>query len=113
MTSLFPDYRPSWENDDHRLLRKHITNREAPMLTFDDIAARSQATRAEALELFDSLDPVPVEFMIGTWRGDEIATGHPLGGSLAATGWYGKQFVDAAPCTPCCSTPPIAARSSP
>jgi hypothetical protein len=32
--------------------------------------------------------------MIGMWRGDEIATGHPLDGLLGATGWYGKQFVD-------------------
>jgi hypothetical protein len=65
------------------------------MLTFDDIVALGRASQAEALALFDSLEPVPVEFMIGTWRGDEIATGHPLDGTLAATGWYGKQFVDA------------------
>jgi hypothetical protein len=65
------------------------------MLTFDDIVARGRASTEEALALFDSLDPIPVDFMIGTWRGDEITTGHPLDGLLTATGWYGKQFVDA------------------
>jgi hypothetical protein len=65
------------------------------MLTFDDVVTRGGATQEEALALFDTLEPVSVEFMFGTWRGQEIATGHPLDGSLAATGWYGKQFVDA------------------
>ncbi|MDJ0453505.1 DUF4334 domain-containing protein [Gordonia amicalis] len=50
---------------------------------------------AEALELFDSCDAVEPEFMIGTWRGAELPTGHPLDGLLAASGWWGKQFVDA------------------
>ena len=33
--------------------------------------------------------------MIGTWRGAELPTAHPLDGLLAASGWWGKQFVDA------------------
>src|SRR5882757_6012100 len=65
------------------------------MLTFDDVVTRGRATQEEALALFDSLEPVSVESMFGTWRGSEIATGHPLDGLLDATGWYGKQFVDA------------------
>jgi hypothetical protein len=65
------------------------------MPTFDDVVARGQATQQEALALIDSLEPVSVESMFGTWRGEEITTGHPLDGMLAATGWYGKQFVDA------------------
>ena len=32
--------------------------------------------------------------MIGTWHGAEMPTGHPLDGLLAASGWWGKQFVD-------------------
>jgi hypothetical protein len=65
------------------------------MLTFDDVVTRGSATQDEALALFDSLEPVSVESMFGTWRGSEIATGHPLDGMLGATGWYGKQFLDA------------------
>lgn len=62
------------------------------MPTFEQAGPR---TTDEALELFDGLDPVPVEFMLGTWRGAEFPTGHPMDGLLTATGWYGKQFVDA------------------
>lgn len=52
-------------------------------------------TTVEALEIFDSADPVDPEFMFGTWHGAELPTGHLLDGLLAATGWWGKQFVDA------------------
>ena len=48
----------------------------------------------QALALFDGLDPVGVDEMIGTWAGGEVPTGHPMDGLLAATGWYGKRFVD-------------------
>ncbi len=52
-------------------------------------------TTADALDLFDSSDAVEPDFMIGTWRGAEVPTGHPLDGFLAASGWWGKQFIDA------------------
>lgn len=65
------------------------------MTSFDHAIAAGRATTEEALAVFDGLDAVPVEFMIGTWRGAEFPTGHPMDGLLTATGWYGKQFVDA------------------
>lgn len=51
-------------------------------------------TRNEALATFDAAPAVEPEFMIGTWRGSELPTGHPLDGLLAVSGWWGKQFVD-------------------
>lgn len=51
-------------------------------------------TLEAALALFDGLDPVGVDEMIGTWAGEEVPTGHPMDGLLAASGWYGKRFVD-------------------
>ncbi len=54
-----------------------------------------QATTAQALELFDSLDPVDLEFMIGRWQGSELPTSHPMDGWLKASNWYGKEFIDA------------------
>lgn len=45
-----------------------------------------------ALELFDSLEPVDIEFMIGTWRGEGYPTGHSQDGLLEAYQWYGKTF---------------------
>ena len=55
----------------------------------------SPLSTADALELFDGLGAVDVGEMTGTWAGEEFPTGHPMDGLLAATGWYGKQFVDA------------------
>ncbi|NIL95446.1 MAG: DUF4334 domain-containing protein [Woeseiaceae bacterium] len=45
-----------------------------------------------ALELFDSLEPVDIEFMIGRWKGDGYPTDHPLDGLLEVFHWYGKHF---------------------
>ncbi|MCV7289990.1 MULTISPECIES: DUF4334 domain-containing protein [Mycolicibacterium] len=50
---------------------------------------------ADALEAFDAAEAVEPEFMIGTWHGAELPTGHPMDGLLAASGWWGKQFIDA------------------
>ena len=47
---------------------------------------------ASALSRFDALPAVTVEEMLGTWRGSEVPTGHPLDGMLAASGWWGKRF---------------------
>ncbi|WP_288816169.1 GXWXG domain-containing protein, partial [uncultured Gordonia sp.] len=60
-----------------------------------EILTTTPTTTAEALDLFDSAPAVEPDFMIGTWRGAELPTDHPLDGFLAASGWWGKQFVDA------------------
>ncbi|MEU6814557.1 DUF4334 domain-containing protein [Streptomyces sp. NPDC046860] len=60
-----------------------------------DLFAQVPGTTAEALEVFDSAGSVEPDFMFGTWRGAEVPTGHPMDGLLAATGWWGKRFVDA------------------
>lgn len=48
-----------------------------------------------AIAYFDSLAPVREGEMRGRYRGQELRTGHPMEGKLAAAGWYGKQFDDA------------------
>lgn len=53
-----------------------------------------QASRAEALALFDRLAPVSPSTLRGRFRGAGLHTGHPLDGLLEAYGWYGKEFVD-------------------
>lgn len=53
------------------------------------------STTAEALDAFDAAEAVEPDFMLGTWHGAELPTGHPMDGLLAASGWWGKQFVDA------------------
>jgi Domain of unknown function (DUF4334)/GXWXG protein len=47
----------------------------------------------EALQrLFDRLDGVDIEFMLGTWRGGVFHYDHPFGQQLQAISWYGKRF---------------------
>ena len=55
----------------------------------------SGTSSEEALAFFDALPPVKIEEMIGRWKGSGLPTGHPQDGMLEATGWYGKEFLDA------------------
>ncbi|MFM7237939.1 MAG: DUF4334 domain-containing protein [Cyanobium sp.] len=50
---------------------------------------------AQALALFDQLEPVEPEAMLGSWRGEGFPTGHPLDGLLEAWHWHGKRFESA------------------
>jgi hypothetical protein len=52
------------------------------------------STSKQALELFDSLEPVDVGFMVGNWKGQGFNTGHYMDGLLEAYHWYGKRFED-------------------
>ena len=45
-----------------------------------------------ALALFDQLEPVTPEELLGPWRGEGFPTGHPLDGLLEAWHWRGKRF---------------------
>jgi hypothetical protein len=45
-----------------------------------------------ALALFDRLPAVAPEQLLGRWRGQSFASGHPLDGVLEAYHWYGKAF---------------------
>lgn len=64
------------------------------MLALSDVLPDAPTTTADALELFDSRPAVEPDFMIGTWHGAEMPTDHPLDGMLAASGWWGKRFLD-------------------
>ncbi|MGC4963382.1 DUF4334 domain-containing protein [Gordonia sp. DT218] len=64
-------------------------------MRLEDLMTTVPTTTSAALELFDSSEPVETHAMLGTWRGAELPTGHPMDGLLAASGWWGKQFIDA------------------
>jgi hypothetical protein len=51
-------------------------------------------TTAEALSIYDSLEPVDIAFLTGRWQGKGIATNHPMDGILEMISWYGKEFID-------------------
>ncbi len=63
------------------------------MKTFSE-AAEDGVSTTEALEIFDSLDTVDVNFMLGSWKGRGFPTAHPLDGVLEAYHWHGKRFDD-------------------
>lgn len=62
------------------------------MITIDKMLRERAANVEEAVKIFDELEPVTLDFMIGRWQGYEIATGHTMDGLLEPTGWYGKYF---------------------
>ncbi|WP_024443256.1 MULTISPECIES: DUF4334 domain-containing protein [unclassified Mycobacterium] len=64
-------------------------------MAVQDLFSHVPTSTAEACEIFDAAEAVDPDFMVGTWHGSELTTGHPLDGLLAATGWWGKQFIDA------------------
>lgn len=61
-------------------------------MTAIENVSTARMTNAAALDLFDSLDTVDVNFMLGCWRGEGFHTGHPLDGLLESYHWHGKRF---------------------
>ncbi|MDB9519362.1 DUF4334 domain-containing protein [Roseofilum reptotaenium CS-1145] len=59
------------------------------------ILHNGKTTLDKALELFDTLEPVNLEFMFGRWQGSQLHTDHPMDGLLEASNWYGKEFINA------------------
>jgi hypothetical protein len=63
-------------------------------ITITELLKSRKLSTEEAALLFDQLEPVSLEFMIGKWLGTELFTGSPTDGFLEATGWAGKNFDD-------------------
>jgi hypothetical protein len=61
---------------------------------YKSILKTGQTTTEQALQLFDALEPVNLEFMFGRWQGSGLHTSHPMDGLLEASNWYGKEFID-------------------
>jgi Domain of unknown function (DUF4334)/GXWXG protein len=61
---------------------------------FQTIVQQGTTSTDAALQLFDELDTVDLEFMMGRWKGSGFHTNHPLDGLLEAFNWYGKEFID-------------------
>ena len=45
-----------------------------------------------ALAFYDVLEPVGLQELVGSWRGEELPTGNLFDGLLERFGWYGKRF---------------------
>jgi hypothetical protein len=62
--------------------------------SLEEVLPNVPTTADDALAVFDKAEPIEPEHMVGLWQGAEIPTGHPLDGILAASGWWGKEFID-------------------
>jgi Domain of unknown function (DUF4334)/GXWXG protein len=58
------------------------------------ILKTGKTTTERALQVFDALETVNLDFMLGRWQGSGLQTDHPMDGLLEASNWYGKEFVD-------------------
>lgn len=65
-----------------------------PLESCQSILKAAQATTEEALQLFDALETVNLDFMLGRWQGSGLHTSHPIDGLLEASNWYGKELID-------------------
>ncbi|MFG2225161.1 DUF4334 domain-containing protein [Streptomyces sp. NPDC048644] len=61
----------------------------------DTIASGGEYDRTKLAELFDRLEPVNTDLLIGTWRGGSFERTSTNAALLAEMRWYGKRFVDA------------------
>ena len=62
------------------------------MTTFCNVLEAGKTSTREALVIFDSLEPINADFMLGAWRGGGFPTDHPMDGVLETFHWYGKRF---------------------
>ncbi|MGY5126436.1 GXWXG domain-containing protein [Streptomyces nigrescens] len=74
--------------------------REAPAMSIeqevlDVIASRGQCDNAKLAELFDRLEPVDTDLLLGTWQGGGFEHTSENAALLTKMRWYGKRFVDA------------------
>ncbi len=68
-----------------------MVSSSSPLL---EVLSAGKGDLEKVMELFDELEPVAPEFMLGRWHGAEIPTGHENDGLLDESGWYGKYFFD-------------------
>jgi hypothetical protein len=67
---------------------------------FAEFRKRTEPIPYEELEEFwSTLKPIPIEFMIGEWKGGDLPTGHRGDGFLGNT-WYGTTFRSASDVQP-------------
>jgi len=50
---------------------------------------------AEVEELYNGLEPVPIDKLLGEWKGGSLNTGHPVHQHLLSSNWAGKTFLSA------------------
>jgi hypothetical protein len=62
------------------------------MSSFAELADANAVSVEALFEFYDSLEPIPIAFMIGDWEGDVFRCGHEGEAQMAAFRWVGKTF---------------------
>lgn len=62
---------------------------------FYEMRAKKNNSTEDSFALFDALETVTIEDMMGMWHGSGFQTGHTMDGALETFNWYGKKFEDA------------------
>ncbi|EKT83094.1 hypothetical protein WSS_A08299 [Rhodococcus opacus M213] len=61
--------------------------------TFHELRGRESGVSSDELDaVWAALDTVRAEDILGSWKGDDFATGHRLHEKLFASRWHGKTF---------------------
>ena len=63
-------------------------------LKLKNILNKENRTLEEAFQLYDKLETIKIEEIIGLWKGSSFPTGNILDGLLEKFNWFGKEFVD-------------------
>ena len=58
------------------------------------IDSGQERTAAELEPIFDALEPIEADAMLGQWRGGAFESSSQAAGMLVKLGWYGKRFND-------------------
>lgn len=61
-------------------------------ISFAAAQALGKVSGEDALAIFDALEAVETDFMLGAWKGEGFDTGHPMDGMLERCHWHGKRF---------------------
>ena len=64
-------------------------------ISFAQAQQAGQVSCEDALAIYDALEPIDTDFMLGACKGEGFATGHPLDGVLERCHWHGKRFDSA------------------
>ena len=57
-----------------------------------ELRAAATVSTFELDGLWQDCSPVPADALLGSWRGSDFATGHPVHEMLLGSRWHGKRF---------------------
>ncbi|KAJ5885410.1 hypothetical protein N7495_009920, partial [Penicillium taxi] len=63
-----------------------------PEQEFAELIKRDNVGSEELFAAYDKLAPIPIDKVVGSWKGGSVNTGHPTQEILKSMSWAGKDF---------------------